>query len=423
LRLRWRREAGYDENNVWIFLLLFWANPASFDDALRAGLQALQNNSLPVARAKLEEASRIQPHNASALLGLAQTYWRLGLADLARAAANQAQSADPDNPVVLHGLAYFYSESGDPARAAPLEARYAAKAPRDPDALARAANLFLQAGQPKPAIEVARQGLLHDDRAGLHDLLGQAYEMDGQSENAATEMQAAINLNRYEESYYFDLGRLYLRHNNPAAAVNILEESRKVFAKSAQLELALGVAYYSLRRFAAAADCFLRTIQFAPQAEQPYVFLSRMLDQVADRLPRITEAFAAFHKAQPDSYLADFVYAKALSAGSADPQQVETLLRQSIALNAKFWESHYELALLLERRRDLDGAAGEYRRAIELDPDKPDLHYHLARVYERLGKKAEAASEHAAHERLTSAETAAIRREQSALTYLDLPAK
>jgi tetratricopeptide (TPR) repeat protein len=413
----------YDENNVWIFLLLLWANPASFDDALRAGLEALQNNNLPVARAKLEEASRIQPHDARALLGLAQTYWRLGLSDLAHTAANQAQTADPDNPIVLHGLAYFYSESGDAAKAAPLEARYAEKAPRDPDAFARAANLYMQAGQPKPAIDVARKGLLENDRADLHDLLGQAYEADGQSEKAATEIQAAINLNRYEDSYYFGLGRLYLRHNNPAAAVHILEDSRKVFAKSAQLELALGVAYYSLRRFTDAADCFLRTIQFAPQAEQPYVFLSRMLDQAVDRLPRITEAFAAFHQAQPDSYLANFVYAKALSAGTADSQQVETLLRQSIALNAKFWESHYELALLLERRRNLDGAAAEYRRAIELSPDKPDLHYHLARVYERLGKKAEAAAEHAAHEKLTSAETAAIRRQQSALTYLDLPSK
>ncbi|MGA2135368.1 MAG: tetratricopeptide repeat protein [Bryobacteraceae bacterium] len=408
---------------MWMLLLLFWANPSSFDTALRAGLEALQSNNLQLARARLEEASAIQPQNPQALLGLAQTYWRLRLPDQAHAAAARAQSAAPNNPVVLHGLAYFYSETAEPAKAAPLEARYAENAPRDPDALPRAANLYLQAGQPKPAIDLARKALLQGDRDSLHDLLGQAYDLAGQPEKAAAEMQSAIQLNRYEESYYFDLGRLYLRHNNPAAAVQIFEDGRKVFAKSAQLELALGVADYGLRRFADAADCFLRTIQFAPQAEQPYVFLGRMLDQVEDRLPQVTASYGAFLKSQPENYLAPFLYAKALSASAADPRQVEPLLRKSIALNSKFWESHYELALLLERRHDFEASSGEYRRAIDLNSQNADLHYHLARIYERLGKKSEAAAEHAEHERLSGAETAAIRRQQSALTVLDLPSK
>ncbi len=119
---------------MWILLLLFWADPASFDTALRTGLEALHDKNLPVARARLEDASKIQPNNPKVWLGLAQTYWKLKLADLAQSAAAKAQSADPENPVVLHGLAYFYTESGDPAKAAPLEARYAEKAPRDRDA-------------------------------------------------------------------------------------------------------------------------------------------------------------------------------------------------------------------------------------------------------------------------------------------------
>ena len=415
--------ARYHEDTVWILFLLFWANPVSFDSTLRAGLEALQANHLLVARAKLEEASRIQPKNSTVLLGLAQTYWRLGLTGLAHSAAARAQSADPDNPIVLHGLAYFYNESGEPAKAAPLEARYAEKAPGDADALPRAANLYLRAGQPKPAIDLARRALVHNDRAGLHYLLGQAYEMDGDAERAAAEFAAAIRLDAYEESYYFELARLYLQHNNPADAVRILQGGEKIFARSAQLELALGVAYYGLRRFTDAADCFLRTIQFAPQTEQPYLFLSRMLDQVEDQLPQITLAYAAFLKAKPDSYLAHFLYAKALWAANASPHQIEPLLRQSIALNNRFWESHYQLAELLERRHDFEEAAAEYRRAIELDAGNADLHYHLARIYDRLGDKAQAVAEHAAHQRLSRAENAAIRRQQSALSYSDLKSK
>jgi Flp pilus assembly protein TadD len=408
---------------MWMFLLLLWADPASLDNALRAGLEALQRHDLPVARARLEQAARIAPGNAKVWLGLAQTYWKLHLSDLAQSAAAKAQQAEPEDPLVLHSLAYFYAETGDPAKAAPFEAQYANKTPGDPEAYSRAVDLYLQASQPKPAIELARAALTREDRANLHDLLGEAYEMDSQPARAASEIERAIQLDRYNESYYFDLGRLYLRNDNPAAAARTFENSAKIFAKSPQLELARGVAYYALRRFADAAGCFLRTIEIAPQIEQPYIFLGRMLDQVEDQLPQITAAYAAFVKAHPDSYLANFLYAKALSIEPADPRPIEALLRKSITLNGQFWESHYQLGILLERQRDFDSAAAEFRRAIECNAQDPAPHYHLARVYERLGKQAEAAAEHAAHERLSGAEGAAKRRQETGLTYRDLPAK
>jgi tetratricopeptide (TPR) repeat protein len=247
--------------------------------------------------------------------------------------------------------------------------------------------------------------------------------MDGQAEKAVVEMRKAIKLNAYEESYYFELARLYLRHQNAEAAVETLQEGRKIFARSAQLELALGVAYYGLRRFSDAADCFLRTIRIAPEVEQPYVFLGRMLDQAEEELPQVTEAYAALVKSKPDDYLANFLYGKALSVASGDRRQIEALFRKSIALNSGYWESHYELGILLERGRDFAGAAGEFQRAIELNPKSPTPHYHLARVYERLGRKDEAAAEHAAHERLSVEETSAIRSQERALTPLDLPAR
>ncbi|MGA2576561.1 MAG: tetratricopeptide repeat protein [Bryobacteraceae bacterium] len=414
---------------MWILLLLLWADPASFENTLRAGLEALHGNNLPVARARLEDASRMQPNNPQAWMGLAQTYWKLGLPDLARPAAAKAESAAPESPVVLHGLAYFYSETGEPGRAASLEARYAEKTPADREAFARAIDLYLQARQAKAAIALAAKALTVEDRADIHELLGEGYEMGGQPENAVAEMRKAIKLNAYDESYYFGLARLYLRHQNAEAAVEVLQEGRKVFARSPQLELALGVAYYGLRRFSDAADCFLRTTRMAPEVEQPYIFLGRMLDQAEDKLPQVTDAYAALVKSKPDDYLASFLYGKALSlasggsGASGDRTRVETLFRKSIALKGDFWESHYELGILLERGRDFADAAGEFQRAIELSPSSPTPHYHLARVYERLGKKTDAAAEHAAHERLSAQETSAIRSQERALTPLELPSK
>jgi len=165
-----------------------------------------------------------------------------------------------------------------------------------------------------------------------------------------------------------------------------------------------------MRRFSDAVDAFLRVTRIDPGVEQPYVFLGRMIEQSEDKLPEVTEAFAALAKANPDSYLANFLYGKALSF-SGQQEQAEILLRRSVAEHGKFWESRLELGIVLERKRDWAGAAQELARAAELNPKNPAVHYQLARAYDRLGKTEEAKVEHALHEKLTQEENAAIRRQ------------
>jgi tetratricopeptide (TPR) repeat protein len=216
---------------------------------------------------------------------------------------------------------------------------------------------------------------------------------------AAELLRAAIRRSPFTESYYFDLAQLYLKRQDFAVALETLDAGRKNFDKSAQLELAAGVAYYGLRRFPEAIDAFLGTIRLDPGVEQPYVFLGRMLDQAEDRLPKITEVFGAFAKSAPENYLSSFLYAKSLMVGH--PDQAEALLRKSIARNGEFWESHFELGVLLDQRERFEDAAREMRRCIELNPEDPVPHYRLARLYDRLGRTAEARAERELHARLT----------------------
>ncbi len=404
---------------LWLLLL---AQSGTFDATFRAGLTALQQNDLVQARAQLESAARMEPHHAQVWLALARVYSKQHETQLAGSAAEKAQQFADGDPVVLHGLGFFYSDSGNYEKAAECEAAYAAKAVSDLNAYPRAVQLYLQAGKPKAAIELAKRALIRENHADLRNLLGKAYAMDGQPAEAAGEMQEAVRLNPYEESYYFDLARDLLQHNQPQDAIQVLENGKKIFARSAQLELTLGVAYYGMRRFSDAVDAFLRTTRIDPTVEQPYVFLARMLDQTADRLPEVTAAFAAMAKANPESYLANFLYGKALSF-SGQRAQAEALLRKSVDENGKFWESRLELAVVLERKRDWTGAAQELARAAELNPKSPLVHYQLARAYDRLGKTAEATAEHALHEKLTQEENAFIRRQGAEMEKLGLPPK
>jgi len=238
--------------------------------------------------------------------------------------------------------------------------------------------------------------------AGGHERLGRDYEAKGELEKAAAEYEHAILLSPYEETYYFEAAHVYLLRQQFDSAVKVLERGCKLFDKSAQLELALGVAYYGERRFAEAARAFLRTIDLAPEVQQPYVFLSKMLDQITHRLPEILPRFEKWASANPNDALAQFVYAKGLLAGGDEQEKAEKLLRASIRLKGDQWESHYELGTLLEKQRKFPESAAELERSIAINPNQADVHYHLSRVYDRLGQADKAAGEREIHKRLTT---------------------
>jgi tetratricopeptide (TPR) repeat protein len=239
--------------------------------------------------------------------------------------------------------------------------------------------------------------------ATVHEQQGRSFESSGALAKAALEYEKAIELSPYEESYYFEAAHVRLLQQEFDAAVRTLERGCKVFDKSAQLALALGVAYYGQRRFSDAAGAFLKTIDIAPDVQQPYIFLSKMLDQVNDRLPQILPRFQAWAAANPRDPFAQFVYAKGLDASGGDPEKTEQLLRASIQLKSDQWESHYELGVLLEKQRKFADAAPELERSAAINPKDAGVRYHLARVYDRLGQSEKAAEQRAVHQRLTDA--------------------
>lgn len=404
------------------------AEPANFDAHFRLGLVALNDQDLSNAVSSLNRASQLRPTHAQVWLALAQTQWKSRNRKLAAEAAARAEKLSAKDPVTLHGLALFHSEAGNWAKAAVLESRYATSA-GNRDAVVRAVSFYLQAGQPKPAIELAGEALAKEKRADLHNLLGKAYEADGQFDKTIGELQKAVQLAPREESFVFDLAYVLLVYQNFDVAIQLLESARNIFDRSAQLELALGIAYYGQRRFSEAVDAFLRTAELAPKIEQPYVFLGRIISHAEGRLSEITEKFATFATANPRNYLGYFLHAKGLiaqmgpSASGVLAAEAERLLRKSIALNSSFWESEFELGVLLEGRRDFAAAARHVKQAVQLNPKAPAPHYRLARVYDRLGNTEAAQAERVLHEKLIVEERTVIEKHAASLKRLELVVK
>ncbi len=200
----------------------------------------------------------------------------------------------------------------------------------------------------------------------------------------------------------FNYAQALLRRQDFTHAADFLSEALKTNPGNAQLTLALGVARYGQRRFEEAIGCFLAVIKIDPTIEQPYVFLSKMLDQAGPQLEEITRDDRAWMAQAPGNAKAPLVLAKALLAKDSRSAEAEELLRRSIELDSQDWEAHYQLGVLLANKHEYKNAAAELNRSIELNSKEAMPHYHLARVYDRLGEPERARTEREIHQTLTS---------------------
>jgi tetratricopeptide (TPR) repeat protein len=325
-------------------VLWLFAASAAADDPFHAGLVALQRGDLAAAQANLEAARKLAPRDGRVWVALSQTYWRLDRRAEAEEAAGKAAAFAPEDPAVLQGLSIYYSETGQTLKAAHATAEYAAKVPGNGDVRRRAGELYFEAARP------------------------------------------------------------LLEQQKFADALGILKEGAALLPDSAQLQLALGVACYGLRRFDEAGDAFLRTIAIAPETDQAYTFLGKILDQIPNRLPQVTDRFAAYQAAHPASAAAYLLHARALDAQSLSPELALRLLQKSLALEAGDAAAHFELGTVLDRMQRFADAAAEFERATELAPSDAAAHYRLARDYDRTGKPAAAQAERQKHAQLVKAQ-------------------
>ena len=384
-----------------LFAFLLINKPA---ELLERGLLALQKGQLVEARTALEECSRLDPNNAYAWSSLAETYRRLNNSSKAAAAAKTAEKTGAGNPLVSHALAMFYTHTGEFTHAAQLEQQFAESPKADPSAMERAAALYLDGGDAINATNLAQKAVETHPSPSAEDLLGRALIAAGRISEGETQINAAWNANKTDPHIAFDLAQSLLHKEDFTQAAGVLDSALSAHPDDPQLRLAMGVARYGQRRFEDAIMAFLQVVKIDPQIDQPYQFLGKLLDQVGDHLPEITRDFQTWAAKNPKNAQAQLLLAKAKLAADSKDTAAETLLRQSILLDPADWESHYELGVLLETRRDWKSAAADVTRSAELNPKQPMPHYHLARVYDRLGEPERAKTERELHERLSGAE-------------------
>ncbi|MFL6462885.1 MAG: tetratricopeptide repeat protein [Bryobacteraceae bacterium] len=383
-----------------LFLLFFQSQPQP--SLLQRGLIALKDGQLAEARRDLEQASQADPKNPYIWSSLAQTYLRLKMPVQASAAARTAEQTGASNPLIHHALAMFYSETGQLRHAAELEQKFAQSPKADRDALARAATLYLSAGDAQAAVTLAQQSVSQSSSPEKENLLGRALMAANQKQEGEKHLQLAWEGAKTDERIAFDYTQALLQRQDFTRAADVIDSALSAHSQDPQLTLALGVVRYGQRRFDDAITAFLKVIELNPEVEQPYLFIGRMLEQAGEHLPEITKAYESWAAREPQNPKAQLLLAKALLTQDHRSDRAQALLQKSIALDGNDWEAHYQLGTALADRRDWKAAAAELNRSVELNPKQPLPHYHLARVYDRLGQGERAEAERAIHQQLTA---------------------
>jgi len=135
-------------------------------------------------------------------------------------------------------------------------------------------------------------------------------------------------------------------------------------------------------------------------------------------LPCVEQKLARFLQKQPDSPLANYLYAMAVwkrQKLQPDPlalQQVETLLTKAVKIDRNCVDAYLQLGILYSSQHNYEKAIGFYTKAIELDTQSGEAHYRLGVAYDRTGEPTKAKAEFLLHDEIEKQNAAAVERQR-----------
>jgi len=267
------------------------------------------------------------------------------------------------------------------------------------------------------AREHARRLLAIKESADLHRLAGELEEKLSDPLAAVHEFEQAVRMDPNEQNY-FEWGSELLLHRAVWQAQEVFQEGAEAYPKSARMLTALGTALFSSALYDQAALRLCDASDLNPADPEPYEFLGKIEIASPDPLTCVEQKLARFVRDQPDSSLANYLYAMAIwkqQQQSPDPQalsKMEALLTKAVAIDAKCADAYLQLGILNSSRRSYREAIGFYAKAIEANPELAEAYYRLGVAYDRIGDAAAARQQFQLHDEIRKKQAAAVDRER-----------
>jgi tetratricopeptide (TPR) repeat protein len=316
-----------------------------------------------------------------------------------------------------HQLGEFYFHAGRYRDSIPLlQAAYQINPAMDDNAY-DLVLAYKEAGDFPLALEYLQKLRIHKDSADLHRLAGELDEKLGDPLAAVQEEEQAVRLDPSEQNY-FEWGTELLLHRAVWQAAEVFRNGAKSYPKSARMLTALGASLFAGALYDEAALRLCDASDLNPSDPEPYIFMGKVEKESPTPTPCIESKLERFLQKQPDSSLANYLYAMAvwkrqeLQTDQLALQEVETLLTRAIKIDPTCEDAYLQLGILYSSQRNYRKAIGLYMKAIEVDPQLGEAHYRLGVAYDRAGEPAKAKSEFVLHDEIEKKKAVTVERQR-----------
>jgi len=230
--------------------------------------------------------------------------------------------------------------------------------PNSPNDLYNIGDAYLGLGQPDKAINPLLQAIrLKDDYRLAHYDLSLAYFSLKKYREAEMSARAALYDDPEMEFQGSNLG-MGANENLGLALLNQgkLEEAKVCFQRNikpfAQTSFNLGLTLFRMHRYTDAFDHFRRAVELEPEDAEYHNLLGQTYDELGQ------------------------------------PEEAERSLRRSIELDQKDAMGHYDLGVILAKRKGRENEAlAAFQQALKLDPEMLWAYYGLACLHAVAGKE------------------------------------
>jgi protein O-GlcNAc transferase len=205
--------------------------------------------------------------------------------------------------------------------------------------------------------------------------LGMLAQQQGQLQEAEQFLSTAVLEQADSVKAWFSLGNLYQVQGKLPQAEVAYQQAINLRPDAAPIYNNLGYTFQQQGKLTEAVTCYQKTLELQPNCIEADVNLGNILHQQGQL------------SNEKQAYYAQSNLKLGLARKNAkDLQTAAAYYEKAIALQPELWEAHYHLAVTLQAQGLMEEAVQSYQQTLTIQPDCVDAHYNLANTFWLQGK-------------------------------------
>ena len=240
----------------------------------------------------------------------------------------------------------------------------------------------------------------------VYDLLGQCYQLQGNTTEAIHALDTAIHQDASNELHYEDLVTILVEAKRLPAALEVANKTVAAFPASASALRMQGQVLLKVSQYTDAVRAYRGAVKLDPSSIDAQIGLTSA-QWGAGMRAEAQSGFEMLIKQHPRDAAVYETYATLLldsSPDDASETRAGVLLKTAVNLDATRAESHFRLGNLALKNEATAEALQQFETAARLAPRGSKIQFALARLYRRLGRANDAAAAMRRYEELKAAE-------------------